>query len=57
MTYPRPDSPSYQLRAAIEHAQRLTGPRPEGFAYSESWSAQASHVGDMTVLALAALRD
>jgi hypothetical protein len=57
MTPPRPDSPSSQLRTALEHAQRLTEPRPEGAAYSEAWSAQAAHVGDMTVLALASLRD
>jgi hypothetical protein len=57
MTPPRPDSRSNQLRTALEHAQRLTDPRPEGSAYSEAWSAQASHVGDISVLALAALRD
>jgi hypothetical protein len=57
MTPPRPDSHSTHLRTALEHAQRLTDPRPEGSTYSESWSAQAAHVGDITVLALAALRD
>ncbi len=57
MTPPRPDSRSTQLRSALEHAQRLTDPRPEAPAYSEAWSAQADHVGDLTVLALAALRD
>jgi hypothetical protein len=57
MTPPRPDSRSKQLRAALEHAQRLTDSRREGSAYSEAWSAQATHVGDMAVLALAALRD
>ena len=57
MTPPRPDSRSALLRTALEHAQRLTDPRPEGSAYSEAWSAQAIQVGDMTVLALAALRD
>jgi hypothetical protein len=57
MTPPRPDSRSNQLRTALEHAQRLTDPRPEGSVYSEAWSAQASHVGDISVLALAALRD
>ncbi len=56
MTPPRPDSRSNHLRTALEHAQRLTD-LPEGSAYSESWSAQATQVGDMTVLALAALRD
>ncbi|HEX3830350.1 MAG TPA: hypothetical protein VHW04_00195 [Solirubrobacteraceae bacterium] len=57
MTPPRPDPRSNQLRTALEHAQRLTDPRPEGSAYSEAWSAQATHVGDLSVLALAALRD
>jgi hypothetical protein len=57
MTPPRPDSRPNHLRTALEHAQRLTDPRPEGSAYSEAWSAQAAHVGDISVLALAALRD
>jgi hypothetical protein len=57
MTPSRPDSRSTHLRTALEHAQRLTDPRPEGAAYSTAWSAQATHVGDLTVLALAALRD
>lgn len=57
MTLPRPDSHSNQLRAALEHAKRLTDPRPEGSRYSAAWSAQATHVGDISVLALAALRD
>jgi hypothetical protein len=57
MTPSRPDDRSNQLRTALEHAQRLTDPRPEGSAYSAAWSAQATHVGDISVLALAALRD
>lgn len=57
MTPPRPDSHSAQLRTALEHAKRLTDPCPEGSTYSESWSAQATQVGDITVLALAALSD
>ena len=57
MNPPRPASHSQHLRAALDHAERLTDPRPEGPAYSASWSAQADHVGDITVLALAALRD
>ena len=57
MTPPRPNSRSNQLRAALEHAQRLTDPRPEGTPYSAAWSAQAAQVGDISVLALAALRD
>jgi hypothetical protein len=55
MTPPRPDSRSNHLRTALEHAQRLTDPRPTD--YTETWSAQATHVGDLTVLALAAQRD
>lgn len=57
MTLPRHDSHSNQLRTALEHAQRLVDPRPEGSPYSATWSAQATHVGDISVLALAALRD
>jgi hypothetical protein len=57
MTPSRPDSRAAHLRSALEHAQRLTDPRPEGAAYSTIWSAQATHVGDLTVLALAAMRD
>jgi hypothetical protein len=57
MTSSRPDSRSTHLRTALEHAQRLTDPRPEGAAYSTAWSAQAAQVGDMMVLALAAMRD
>jgi hypothetical protein len=57
MTPSRPDSRLTQLRTALEHAQRLTDPRPEGAEYSTAWSAQAQHVGDLTVLALAAMRD
>ena len=57
MTPPRADSRPNHLRTALEHAQRLTDPRPEGSAYSEAWSAQAAQVGDISVLALAALRD
>ena len=57
MTLPRPDSRSDHLRTALEQAQRLTEPRPEGSAYSAAWSAQAAQVGDISVLALAAMRD
>jgi hypothetical protein len=53
MTPPRTDSHSTPLRTALEHAQRLTDPRPEGAAHSAAWAAQAAHVGDLTVLALA----
>ena len=57
MTPSRPDSRSNHLRAALEHARRLTDPRPAGAQYSAAWSAQAAQVGDLTVLALAAMRD
>jgi hypothetical protein len=57
MTPPRRDSHTDHLRTALEHAQALTDRQPEGSAYTESWSAQAAQFGDMTVLALAALRD
>jgi hypothetical protein len=57
MTPSCPDSRAQHLRTALEHARRLTDPRLEGSAYTEAWSAQAAHVGDLTVLALAALRD
>jgi hypothetical protein len=43
------------LRAALDHAQRLSEPRDEK-AFTPAWSALAHHVGDMTVLALA-MRD
>ena len=56
MTPPRTDSHATPLRTALEHAQRLTDPRPEAPGYSTAWSAQATHVGDLTVLALA-MRD
>jgi hypothetical protein len=56
MTPHRPDSRLNQLRTALEHAERLTD-RPKGADYSLAWSAQAAHVGDLTVLALAAMRD
>jgi hypothetical protein len=41
-----------QLRLALEHARRLSEPRPER-SYDASWSALAAHVGDLAVLALA----
>jgi hypothetical protein len=56
MTPPRTDSHTAPLRTALEHAQRLTDHRPEAPAYSTEWSAQAAHVGDLTVLMLA-MRD
>jgi hypothetical protein len=53
MNAPRTDSHSTPLRAALDHAQRLTDHRAEASAYSTEWSAQAAHVGDLTVLMLA----
>jgi hypothetical protein len=46
------DSRDNHLRAALDHAQRLSEPRDEK-AFTPAWSAQAHHVGDLTVLALA----
>jgi hypothetical protein len=50
MTHPQTPNPS--LQAAFDHARRLTesGTRPTG---SAAWIAQAHHVGDLSVLALA----
>lgn len=56
MSAPPPDSRPDHLHIALEHAQRLSDPRPAGAPYSPAWSAQAAHVGDLTVLALA-MRD
>jgi hypothetical protein len=44
-----PHATSYEN--AIEHASRLAEPRPTTF--TPEWSAQAAHVGDMSVLLLA----
>jgi hypothetical protein len=41
-----------QLKQTLEHAQQLVDSRP-GPSHSPGWFAQAHHVGDMTVLALA----
>ena len=48
-------TPNSSLQAAVDHARRLTesGPTPSA---SPAWIAQAQHVGDLSVLALA-LRD
>jgi hypothetical protein len=55
MTPPRTDSHVTSLRDALEHAQRLTD-RPKTPSTSAAWSAQAAHVGDLAILALA-MRD
>jgi hypothetical protein len=44
------------LDRALEHANRLAEPRPAGTALTADWFAQASHVGDLSVLALALRR-
>ena len=53
MTHTKTPNPS--LQAAVDHARRLTesGTTPTA---SPTWMAQAQHVGDLSVLALA-LRD
>ncbi len=56
MSQPRPDSRLNNLHTALEHAQRLSDSRPDGARYTAAWSAQAAHVGDLAVLALA-MRD
>jgi len=50
---PRPSD--QHLRNALDHAHRLSQPRPAA-GYTAAWSAHADHVGDLTVLALA-MRD
>ena len=45
------DTPSAHLKAAIDHAARLANSRPA--TITPGWSAQAAHVGDMSVLLLA----
>lgn len=50
---PRPTE--QHLRNALDHAHRLSEPRPAS-GYTTAWSACAAHVGDLTVLALA-MRD
>jgi hypothetical protein len=56
MTPPHTDSHATPLRTALEHAERLTATRPDATVYTPAWSAQAAHVGDLTILMLA-MRD
>ena len=59
MTHAQQNTPprDRHLEQALDHAHRLTQPRPQP-GYSHAWSEQAAHVGDLTVLALAlAARD
>jgi hypothetical protein len=44
------------LERALEHARRLSEPRPSDATLTPEWYAQASHVGDLSVLALALRR-
>jgi hypothetical protein len=46
------DTKSHQITTALDHARRLSESRPDA-AQQDSWSAQAAHVGDLSVLALA----
>jgi hypothetical protein len=50
-----PQAHDRQLRLALDHARALAE-APRDRAYTHGWSANAAHVGDLTVLALA-LRD
>jgi len=56
MTHPHTETHSSRhLQTALDHASRLSAPgtpRP----LTPSWSAQAAHVGDMSVLLLALRR-
>jgi hypothetical protein len=45
-------SPTQSLQTAIDHARRLTGPDQPAVT-SPNWVAQAHHVGDLSILALA----
>lgn len=47
----QPTAPE-RATTALDHAHRLAGTRPES-RDQLSWSAQAAHVGDLSVLALA----
>jgi hypothetical protein len=54
MTHPEHDAlpRDRHLDRALDHAHRLTEPRPQP-GVTPAWSGQAAHVGDLTVLALA----
>ena len=47
---------SWQVDGALGCARELTERRAED-AYSATWAHEAAHVGDLSVLALALLRD
>lgn len=52
MTHPNQDTPAAQrhVERALEHAHRLSEPRPEKH-HTPEWWAEAKHVGDVTALA------
>jgi phosphohistidine phosphatase SixA len=50
MTHPQNPHPS--LQSTVDHARRLTEPG-HAQAGTPAWVAQAHHVGDLSVLALA----
>jgi predicted alpha/beta hydrolase family esterase len=53
MTHPQNQTHSGRhLQDALDHATRLSQPGPSR-PVTPSWSAQADHVGDMSVLLLA----
>jgi hypothetical protein len=59
MMHPEHDTTSRErhLARALEHAHELAESRTQS-EYTPAWSAQAAHVGDLTVLALArSIRD
>jgi hypothetical protein len=45
-------NPNQSLQAALDHARTLTGPG-QASVTTPSWVAQAHHVGDLSILALA----
>lgn len=47
-----PPTAPERATSALDHARRLAGERPET-GDRLSWTAQATHVGDLAVLALA----
>jgi hypothetical protein len=51
----KPKTHPQHVTTALDHARRLSESRPDA-AQQASWSAQAAHVGDLSVLALALSR-
>lgn len=52
MKQSNPQTHPNHVTIALDHARRLSECRPDS-AHQASWSAQAAHVGDLSVLALA----